>query len=114
MGKSGVQKSETLKQAPTQKTKAAVDRCQNNRMLRQYPSGIAQHHTSAVPAATQDRVTKTVRSSTIGKLLKQKKSSSQAQLHLPALDLFQADFFVRVQLTSLLLFGKNGISFSRP
>jgi len=39
----------------------------------------------------QDRVTKTVRSSAIGKLLKQKKSSCQAQLHLPALDLFQAE-----------------------
>ena len=31
--------SETsAKQAPTRKTKAAVDRCQNNRMLRQCPS----------------------------------------------------------------------------
>ena len=36
-GKGG-QKSETSKQAPTRKTKAAVDRRQNNRMLRQCPS----------------------------------------------------------------------------
>ena len=44
-----------------------------------------------------------VRSSAVGKQMKQKKSNSQAQLHLPALDLFWANFFVRVQLTSLLL-----------
>ena len=42
-------------------------------------------------------------SSAVGKQLKQKKSNSQAQLHLPALDLFWVSFFVRVQLTSLLL-----------
>ena len=44
-----------------------------------------------------------VRSSAVGKQLKQKKSNSPAQHHLPALDLFWASFFVRVQLTSLLL-----------
>ena len=44
-----------------------------------------------------------VRSSAVGKQLKQKKSKSPAQLHLPALDLFWASFFVSVQLTSLLL-----------
>ena len=45
------------------------------------------------------------RSSAVGKQLKQKKSNSLslAQHHLPALDLFWASFFVRVQLTSLLL-----------
>ena len=62
MGKRG-QKSETSKQAPTRKTEAAVDRRQNNRMLRQCPSGIAQrppHHAIAVPTATQNRVTKTM------------------------------------------------------
>ena len=50
----GGQKSETAKQAPTRKTKAAVDRRQNNRMLRQCPSGIAQrppHHAIALPTA---------------------------------------------------------------
>ena len=60
MGKGG-QKSETLEQAPTQKTKAATDCCQNNKMLRQCPSGIVQrpqHHTVAVPTAMQNRVTK--------------------------------------------------------
>ena len=45
-----------------------------------------------------------VRSSAVGKQLKQKKSSSLsflAQHPLPALDLFWASFFLRVQLTSL-------------
>ena len=46
-----------------------------------------------------------VRSSAVGKQLKQKTSYSLslAQHHLPALDLFWASFFVSVQLTSLLL-----------
>ena len=41
----------------------AVDRRQNNRMLRQCPSGTAQRpprHTIAVPNAMQNRVTKTM------------------------------------------------------
>ena len=62
MGKGG-QKSETSKQAPTRKTKAAVDRRQNKRMLRQCSSGIAQrppHHAIAVPTAMQNRVTMSV------------------------------------------------------
>ena len=63
VGKGG-QKSETSKQVPTRKTKAAVDRRQNNRMLiRQCPSGIAQrppHHAIAVPAAMQNRATMSV------------------------------------------------------
>ena len=41
VGKEG-QKSETSKQAPTRKTKAVVDRRQNNRMLKQCPSGFGQ------------------------------------------------------------------------
>ena len=106
MGKGG-QKSETLQQAPTRKTKAAVDHHQNNRILRQCPPGIAQqplHQAIAVPTATQNRVTKTMSVvPPLGKQLKQKKSNSQAQHHLPALDFFCANFFVRVQLTSLLL-----------
>ena len=104
MGKGG-QKSETSKQAPTRKTKAAVDRRQNNRMLRQSPSGIARlppHHVIAVPTAMQNSYN--VRSPAVGKQLKQKSSSlSIAQHHLPAFDLFWASFFLRVQLTSLLL-----------
>ena len=46
-----------------------------------------------------------VRSSAVGKQLKRKKSNSLslAQHHLPPLGLFWASFFVRVQLTSLLL-----------
>ena len=54
---------ETSRRAPTRKTKAAVDRRQNNRMLRQCPSGIAQrppHHLIAVPTAMKNRVTKTM------------------------------------------------------
>ena len=105
MGK-GEQKSETSNQAPTRKTKAAVDRRQNNKvLLRQCPSGIAQrppHHATAVPTAMQSHKDN-VRSSAAGKQLKQNKSNSQAQLHLPVLDLFWGGFFVRVQLTSLLL-----------
>ena len=59
----GGKKSETSRQAPTRKTnQAAVDRRQNNRMLRQCPPGIAQelpYHATAVPTAIQNRVTKT-------------------------------------------------------
>ena len=63
MGKGG-QKSETSKQAPTRKTKAAVDRRQNNRMLIKAvnPSGIAQrppHHAITVPTAMQNITKKT-------------------------------------------------------
>ena len=61
-GKGG-QKSETSKQAPTRKTKAAVDSCQNNIMLQQCPSSILQrppHHAIAVPTAMQNIVTKTM------------------------------------------------------
>ena len=71
MGKGG-QKSETSKQAPTRKTKAAVDRHQNNRMLlRQCPSGITQqlpYHATAVPTAMQNSQKGNVRSSAAGKL----------------------------------------------
>ena len=73
-----------------------MDRHQNNRMLRQYLSGIAQrppHHTIAVPTTMQN--SHNVRSPAVGKQFKQKKSSSLslAQHHLPALDLFWASFF---------------------
>ena len=73
------QKGETSKQAPTRKTKAAVDRRQNNRMLRQCPSGIAQllqNHVIAVPTALQNSHKDHVRSSAVEKQLKQKKSNS--------------------------------------
>ena len=83
----GGQKSETSKQAPTRKTKAAVDRRQNNRMLRQCPSGIAQrpqHHAIAVPTAVLNRVTKTMSvAPPLGSKLKQKKSNSLS-LYSPA------------------------------
>ena len=98
MGKGG-QKSETSKQAPTRKTKAAVDSRQNNRTLRQCRSGIAQRpprHAIAVPTAMQNSHKDNIRSSAVGKQLKQKKSNylSIAQHHLPALDLFWASFFL--------------------
>ena len=97
MGKGG-QKSETSKQAPTRKTKAAVDRRQNHRMLRQCPSGIAQrplHHSIAVPTAMQDSLKDNVRWETT----KAKEVQLCSPAHLPALDLFWANFFVVVQLT---------------
>ena len=83
-----------------------MDCCQNNRMLRQCPSGIAQqppHHAIAVSTAMQNSHKNSVHSSVVGKQLEQKKSNSPAQLHLPVLDLFWASFFVSVQLISLLL-----------
>ena len=98
------QKSETSKQAPTRKTKAAVDLRQNNRMLKQCPSGIAHrppHHAIAVPPAVQNSHKDNVRSPAFGKQLKQKKSNSQAQLHLPALDLFWANLWVQHHLPPL-------------
>ena len=72
MGTSGKrgQKSETSKQVPTRKTKAAVDCRENNRMLKQCPSGIAQrppHHAIAVPTAMQNSHKDNVRSSAVGK-----------------------------------------------
>ena len=70
MGKGG-QKSETSKQAPTRKTKAAVDRRQNNRiLLRQCPPGITQqlpHHAIAVSTVMQNSHKGNVRSSAAGK-----------------------------------------------
>ena len=53
------------------KTKAAVDRRQNNRTLRQCPSGIAQrpqHHAIAVPTASvaEQSHKNNVRSSAVG------------------------------------------------
>jgi len=57
------EKSETSRQAATQKTKAAMDCHQNNKMLWQGPPGIVQqllHHAVAVPTAVQNRVTKTM------------------------------------------------------
>ena len=115
MGKGG-QKSETSKQAPTRKTKAAVDRRQNNRML---IKAVSVRHCAATTALrnccpkcyAKQSHKDNVRSSAVGKQLKQKKSDSLslslslslAQHHLPALELFWTSFFLRVQLTSLLL-----------
>ena len=57
----------------------------------------------------QDSHKDSVCSSAVGNQPKQKKFSSLslAQLHLPALDLFWATFFLRVQLTSLLLISRG-------
>ena len=98
----GGQKNETSKQAPTRKTKAAVDRRQNNRMLWQCLPGIVQqllYHAIAVPTAMQN--SHNVRSSAVGKQQKQKKSNFQLQLHLPALDLFWANLRVQHHLPPL-------------
>ena len=61
--KDGGKKSEDSRQAPTRKTKDAVDRRQNNRMLRQCPVGITRqlvYYAIAVPTAVRNRVTKTM------------------------------------------------------
>ena len=104
----GRQKSEASKLAPTRKTKAAVDRRQNNEML---IKAVSVRHCAATtaplnccPSCYAEQSHKdNVRSSAVGKQLKQKKSNFPAQHHLPALDLFWTSFFVRVQFTSLLL-----------
>ena len=80
MGKGG-QKSETSKQAPTRKTKAAVDRSQNNKMFRQL---VSVRHCAATTAPrnccrncyAEQSHKDNVRSSAVGKQLKQKKSNS--------------------------------------
>ena len=103
MGKGG-KKSETSKQAPTRKTEAAVDRRQNNRMLTQCPPGIAQqlpYHAIAVLTAMQNSHKDNVRSSAAEKQLKRKKANSQAQLHIPALDLIWANLWVLHHLPAL-------------
>ena len=77
MGKGG-NKSED---SQTGKTKAAVDCRQNNKikMFRQCPPGIAQllqYHEVAVPTAMRNSHKDNVRSSAVGKQLKQKKFNS--------------------------------------
>ena len=95
-GRKGKRYSEGSRQAPTRKTKAAVDRRPNNKMLRQCPPGIVQQLPYlAVPTATRNNHKDNVRSSAVGKQLKQKKSNLQGQLHLPPLDIFWA--LLRVQ-----------------
>ena len=77
------QKSETSKQAPTRKTKAVVDRRQNNRMLRQCHSGIAHAGTTAPRNCCPDccaEQSHNVSSSAVGKQLKEK----EVQLSSPA------------------------------
>ena len=62
-GEGGDEKWEDSRQAPIRKTKAAVDRRQNDRMLRQCPPGIAQqlvYYVVAVPTAVRNRVTMSV------------------------------------------------------
>ena len=106
MGK-GEKKSETSKQAQTRTTKAAVDRRQNNKNIKavsvRYCAATTAPHNCCRNCYAEQNHKDNVGSSTVGKQLKQKKSSSQAQLHLPALDLFWASFFVRVQLTFFLI-----------
>ena len=61
------------------------------------------HHAIAVPTAMQNRVTRTMSVAPPLGNNWSKRSPNLAQLHCPALDLFWVNFFVRVQLTSLLL-----------
>ena len=61
--KTGVQSSLPPRQAPTRKTKDAVDCRQNNRLLRQCSLGIAQqlvYYAIAVLTDVRNRVTKTM------------------------------------------------------
>ena len=93
---------------PKKKRRRKKEGISSSPLGRQCPSGIAQrpqHHAIAVPTVMRNSHKDNVRSSAVEKQLKQKKSSSPstAQHHLTALDLFSASFFVRVQLTSLLL-----------
>ena len=83
-----------------------MDRRQNNKMLGQCPLGIAQqlpYHAVAVPTAMQNKQSHkdNVRNSAAGKQLKRKKSNSQAQHHLPTLDLFWANLWVQHHLPPL-------------
>ena len=82
----GGQKSETSKQAPTRKTKVAVDRRQNENVkavsIRSCAVTTAPRNCCPKCYAEQSHKDN-VRSSAVGKQLKQKKSNSQAQLHLP-------------------------------
>ena len=83
----GEQKSETSKQATTRTTKAAADRRQNNKILRQCPSSIAerpQHHAiNCCPNCYAEQSHKdNIRSSAVGKQLKQ--MSNSLSLYSPA------------------------------
>ena len=110
MGKRG-QKSKASKQAPTRKTGQV---CRGPPPEQQNVKAVSVRHCAATTAPrnccpncyAEQSHRDYVRSSAVGKQLKQKKSNSLslAQHHLPALDLSVcSSFFVRVQLTSLLL-----------
>ena len=86
-------------QAPTWKTKDAVDCHQNNKNVK----AVSTHHCTAgnvlcncyLNCCAEQSHKDNVHSSAVEKQLMQKKSNFLAQLHLPTLDLFWAN--VRVQ-----------------
>ena len=91
--------SEDLRQAPTRKTKNAVDRRQNNRMLIKAVSARHCAATSALRsccpnccARTESQLTTISVAPPLGN--NRKKSNFQAELHLPTLDLFWANLRV--------------------
>ena len=95
-GKAG-KKSETSKQVPTQKTKAAVDRRQNNKMLQQRPSGIAQRPHNCCPNCHTEQSQRQCPQLRCWETTEAK----EVQLHLPAPDLFGANLWVQHYLPPL-------------
>ena len=70
-------------QAPTRKTKNAVDRLQNNKNVKAVSLAIAQqiaYYAVTVPNDVRNNLKDNVRSSAVGKQLMRKKSNLQTQL----------------------------------
>ena len=108
MGMSGKRRTEewNLGTDANAEDKAAVDRRQNNKMLSQCPSGIAQrppHHAIAVPTAMQNRVTMSVAPPLGNKWSKKSPTLQPSSTSLLLISSVWTSFFVRVHLTSLLL-----------
>ena len=89
----------------------AADRRQNNKTLRQWPfrhcTATSVLRSCCFNYCTEQSHEDNVRSAAFEKQLKPKKSSSQAQLHLPAHDLFWANLRVQLHLPALDLFCAN-------
>ena len=79
-GGRGGKKSKTSSQAPPRKTKASVDRRHNNKMLSALRSDYCTTQSLSQLLRGTESKKDNVRSSAVGKQLKQKKSNSQALL----------------------------------
>jgi len=110
-GRKGKRYSEGSRQAPTRKTKAAVDRRQNNKNV----TAVSARHCAATSVlrnccfncCAEQSHKDNVRSSAFEEQQMQNKSSFQAQLHLPTLDLFWANLGVQHHLPPLDLLWAN-------